>query len=170
MKRLLVPAFVAVVVLCAGCDTVRTLSGRPTAAQLEAKKQRILDSLATARAEAEKAEQRAQEQAAVADTLPVFEKFREMQVALNGRARFVDRALDRRYFIITGAYLDPDNAARSCKRYTDAGFPARILPFRNGFNAVAVAPSDRIADTYAAYIELRRNDFCPASAWILINE
>lgn len=170
MKRFLVPALVSAVILCSGCDAIRTFSGRPTAAQLEAKKQRILDSLATAKAEAEKAEQLAQERAAAADTLPIFAKLRDMQVALNGRAQFVNKPLERRYYIITGAFTDPDNAQRSCKRYTDAGFPAQILHFRNGFNAVAVSPSDRIADTYSAYIELRRNDFCPASAWILINE
>lgn len=170
MKRFLVPVLVLAAVLSSACDTIRTLSGRPTAAQLEAKRERILDSLAAVKAEeAARAEAEALE-AARADTLPILAALRDMQVPLNGRSKFVARPLPRHYYIITGAYLDPANAERNRKRYADAGHEALILGFRNGFQAVAVAPSDRIADIHEAYMELRRNDFCPATAWILINE
>ena len=170
MKRYLAPVLALVVVLTAGCDAVRTLSGRPTAAQLEAKKQRIIDSLAAVKAEeAARAEAQARE-AARADTLSILAELQQMQVAVNGRNRFVSHPLPRHYYIITGAYLDPDNAERSRKRYADAGYEAVVLGFRNGFQAVAVAPSDHIADIREAYMALRGNDFCPASAWILTNE
>ena len=167
MKRFLVPALALAVALTAGCDAIRTFSGRPTAAQLEEKKQRILDSLAVVKADEETlAETRAVE----ADTLHYFASFREMQVAMNGRKQFLSKPLPHQYYIITGAYLDPDNADRNLKRYTDAGYEAVLLTFRSGFQAVAVAPSDNIADIHASYLELRRNDFCPATAWILTNE
>ena len=170
MKRILVPVLALVVVFTGGCDAIRSFSGRPTAAQLEAKKQRILDSLVAEKAaEAARAEAEAREAARV-DTLPLLAELREMQVSINGRNRFVSKPLPYHYYIITGAYLDPANAQRNRQRYADAGYEALVLDFRNGFQAVAVAPSNHIADIHAAYIALRRNDFCPASAWILTNE
>lgn len=173
MKRFLLPVLIFAAVLAGGCDTVRTLSGRPTAAQLEAKRQHIVDSLTALRRQAAEDSARLAAAAKVeVDTLALQDTLRQWRIPMHNRKRIggVSREPEHRYYIVTGAFYDPKNAERSAGRYSEAGYDASVVAFRNGLYAVGVGGSDRLSDVFDTVKRMRRNGFCPSGMWIFINE
>jgi len=167
-------AFAALLVT--GCDFFRALGGRPTSADLEAKRQEL-----AARAEAE--------HAARLDSVATIEK--QLKDSLEAmEAHLIDSLsntkgammtpgnlgglgesrLATRYCIVVGAFRSAENAARKVNRCNEAGYPASVLVFKNGLNAVAVCPSDSLGETVRNLKTLRGSSVCPSDGWILVSD
>lgn len=168
-KILILAAVVAM--LATGCDFFRKLAGRPTSEDIAAKVERI------------RAEAQAREEARL-DSLRKVEKHRADSIAAMDSIRKegqrmmpVERlggltvaSLPARYYLIVGAFADMGNAERYSDQFSEHGYPAEIIAFRNGYNAVAVGKTNDITELYASLQQLKKQDFCPSNVWILTNE
>ncbi len=171
MKRILViTALAAAVCLLGGCDFFRQLAGRPTSRQIRAKQERIereaqlhqrrLDSLKLV-------------QKQISDSLATLDSLRDAKESLISTRQLTGGGkydIPYRYYVMIGSFSSPDNATRQAARAQEAGYPATLIPFRNGFTAVGCCPSDNLTEVYASLRKLREEEFCPSDAWILNNE
>jgi hypothetical protein len=173
MKRSVILSLACAALLLSGCDFMRTLAGRPTSADLEAKRVAI-----------RKAREEARRQA-VLDSLERVRKHREDSLAAlevrlldslaHARRKLLVSGLNKepletKYCIIVASYGTRSNAEAKVARCLDAGYPASVVPFRSGLNAVGVCPSDSINVILKRYRELTGNGICPPDGWILVNE
>lgn len=171
MKKILViMALSATVCLLGGCDFFRSLAGRPTSREIRAKQDRIereallhqqrLDSLKLV-------------QKQISDSLATLDSLREAKESLISTRQLSSGGkydIPFRYYVMIGSFSSPDNATRQAARAQEAGYPATLIPFRNGFTAVGCCPSNNLTEVYASLRKLREEEFCPADAWILNNE
>ena len=169
-KAFVIVALAASVCLLGGCDFFRQLAGRPTSRDIEAKKvqiereaeehQRQLDSLKAVEKQ-------------VSDSLATLDSLRNdkesiistKQLAQGGKYR-----LPYRYYVMIGSFGYPENAQRQAAKAEKAGYPATLIPFKNGFTSVAICPSNSLTEVYASLKKLRSEAFCPIDARILNNE
>ena len=174
MKKSLIIAM-ALVTLLTGCDFIRTLAGRPTAAQVEqikleqmaaeeARHQAILDSMK--RAEKEMAEALAAREAFLLDSLT---QGRGTVLNPSKMGGLFTTKLESKYYIVVGAFRNRSYAERKLKACNAAGYTATIISFRNGLLAVGVCPSDSLDETLKKLKSLRGTDVCPQDGWILMN-
>ena len=171
MKRILViTALAATVCVAGGCDFFRQLAGRPTSKQIRAKQERI-------EREAQQHQRRLDSlklvQKQISDSLATLDSLRNAKETLiSTRQLSGGRKYDipYRYYVMIGSFGSADNATRQAARAEEAGYPATLIPFRNGFTAVGCCPSDKLTEVYASLRKLREEDFCPSDAWILNNE
>ena len=175
MKRTIILLALGAVLL-QGCDFIRTLAGRPTAAELEeirlekiaaeeARHQAILDSME--RAEKALAEAIAAREAFLVDSLAQSHGTMLNPSKLGG---LYTTKLDTKYCIVVGAFRNRYYAERKLKECNAADYTATIISFRNGLLAVAVCPSNSLAETLKTLKQLRGKGICPPDSWILINE
>jgi hypothetical protein len=177
MKKTLV-LFLALTLLCVNsCDFIRTLAGRPTAAQVEqlrreqmaaeeARHQARLDSMA--RAEKALADSLAAREAHLLDSLSQSKGTILNPAKLGG---LFTTKLDSRYYLIVGAFRSRAYAERKLNACKDAGYTsATIISFRNGLLAVAICPSDSLNESLKTLKQLRGTGVCPPDSWILVNE
>ena len=171
MKRIMaIAALAASICLLGGCDFFRQLAGRPTSRDIEAKRLRIereteahqrrLDSLKLV-------------QKQISDSLATLDSLRnakESMVSTRQLATSRGYDLPYRYYVMIGSFSSPANAERQAGKAEQAGYPATRIPFRNGFIAVGVCPSNSLTEVYASLRKLRSERFCPKDAWILNNE
>ena len=163
-------ALAASVCLLGGCDFFRQLAGRPTSRDIEAKRiqiereaeehQRQLDSL-----------QIVQKQ--VSDSLATLDSLRNDNETLISTKQLGTTGkynLPYRYYVMIGSFGYPENAQRQAAKAEKAGYPATMIPFKNGFTSVAICPSNSLSEVYASLKKLRSEAFCPLDAWILNNE
>lgn len=166
-------------ILVTGCDFFRFVAGRPTSKDLIAKQER----LEKAKAEEDSAHQARLEEArrleqAMADSLAKRESFlmdslsrKKGTVMSTARLGGVSStSLEAKYYIVVGAFRNRSYADRKMVKCLAAGFPATIVTFRSGMNAVALCPSDNLSDVLKAKKELKKSDVCPPDVWILVNE
>lgn len=185
MKRVYIIALLAVMLMASGCDFFRKVAGRPTSADLEARKVQIarveeekaeaareqarLDSLA---AVAERA--RLAEEKAVRDSLAAYDVIKEkdcMTYTLSSLKGLSSGELDHRYYLVVGSFRDEANAEKFISKVAkEPGMEPVKVRFRTGMFAVAVCPRNKIADMPSVVDEVRAMSFCPKDAWILVNE
>lgn len=174
MKRTLI--LVVAVLAITGCDFIRMVAGRPTSAQLE--------SIRIERMQAEEAAHQARIdsmrkiQQQMADSLAALEAF--LQDSLSQAKNAIktpsnlgglgSTQLTSKYYIIVGAFRDINNAFRMQKTSVDAGYPAQIIYFRNGLNAVAICPSDSLTDILPKLKAVRSSGGFTKDAWLLENK
>lgn len=171
MKRIMaIAALAASICLLGGCDFFRQLAGRPTSRDIEAKRLRI-------EREAEAHQRRLDSlklvQKQISDSLATLDSLRnakESMVSTRQLATSRSYDLPYRYYVIIGSYSSPANAERQAGKAETAGYPVTQIPFRNGFIAVGVCPSNSLTEVYASLRKLRSERFCPKDAWILNNE
>ena len=171
MKRLLViAALSASICLLGGCDFFRQLAGRPTSRDIEAKRVRI-------EREAEAHQRRLDSlklvQKQISDSLATLDSLRDAKESLISTRQLASGGkydIPYRYYVMIGSFSSADNATRQAARAQEAGYPATLIPFRNGFTAVGCCPSDNLTEVYASLRKLREEEFCPPDAWILNNE
>lgn len=174
MKKSIIFA-VGLVLLVTGCDFVRTLAGRPTAAQLdqirlekmaaeEARHQAVLDSME--RAEKEMAEALAARETFLLDSLAQGRGTVLNPSKLGG---LFTTKLESKYYIVVGAFRNRSYAERKLKACNAAGYTATIISFRNGLLAVGICPSDSLDGTLKKLKGLRGTEVCPKDGWILMN-
>ena len=174
MKRTLI-LLVFGAVLLQGCDFIRTLAGRPTAADVEeirqekiaaeeARHQAILDSME--RAEKAMAEALAAREAFLLDSLAQSHGTILNPSKLGG---LYTTKLESKYCIVVGAFRNRHYAERKLKACNAAGYTASIVSFRNGLMAVTVCPSDNLDETLKTLRKMRGKGICPKDSWILRN-
>lgn len=154
--------------------------GRPTSADIAAKKAKIeqMEALkqqqaaaadsadAVAQAVEEQVRQSAADSLAAAEALKASgTKVAESRL-LTAEAR---SSLKYRYYIIVGAFSSRDNAAKLVNKITAKGYEACVIAYKSGLSAVGVCPSNSLSEACAALKVLGGESFCPADAWILDN-
>lgn len=157
-------------VLLTGCDFVRSALGRPTSADIEAKRQLILEEnrlAAEEKAKAEAAEKYSRDSLAALDSFAGRGTQMKLRSALPAT---IVSAPELRYCIIAGAFGTPSNAEKLQSDLAEKGFKAGILVYKSGIRAVGVTPTDDIVELYNSYDRLVGENIIPADAWILVNE
>ena len=178
MKKLTtVFAFALLLCLAGGCDFFRTLAGRPTSAQIEAKRARIeqrelravavRDSINQARLDSAAAAQRAVADSVHAlDTLVHIGKYHKASSYVN----IPQSRLRSRYALVVGVFSSAPNAEKLALRYQAAGWDAYVLKYHSTLSAVLVAPCSKIADALDAYRKIRKMPDGPKEVWVLVKE
>ena len=169
-KILIITALAAAVCLLGGCDFFRSLAGRPTSKQIRAKQERI--ELAE-RLHQQRLDSLKQVQKQISDSLAILDSLRTAKESLISTRQLAGGGkydIPSRSYVMIGSFSSKDNATRQAARAQEAGYPATLIPFRNGFTAVGCCPSDDLTEVYASLQKLRAEEFCPADAWILNNE
>lgn len=152
------------------CDFIRTVAGRPTSSDIEAKRVEMekTEALRQAREDSLLMVEKAAE-----DSLAATAAIAQEKITLINASKVVSNSrepLPSRYYIVLGSFQDAANAAKLAERVSAEGFNAETIRFKSGSTAVGVMPSDNIAAAYKALNEAKKHDFCPAEAWILIND
>lgn len=150
------------------CDLFRKIAGRPTSADIEKKRSALemeqkahndrLDSLKLL-------------QTQISDSLAALDSIRLQGSSVVEARQLTDQEKSRlpySYYVIVGAFGNPENAGRFAQQASEAGYPSTLIRYRNGFTAVGVCPTDRIVDAYESLKTVRQSGFCP-DAWILNN-
>ena len=169
-KCMLFSALAVAACLLTGCDFFRQLAGRPTSRDIADKRERIEREAA--------AEQRRQDsletvRKQIADSLAALDSLSKTKDAIRSTKQLATRAdyhPEYRYYVMVGAFTSTANAAKQVAKAEAAGYPATVIPFKNGFNAVGICPSNSLPEVFASLRKVRRERFCPADAWILNNE
>jgi len=176
MKRTLIILWMLSLLCTSACDFVRTVAGRPTAAQVE---QMRIEQLAAEEARRQaRLDSMARVEKQMADSLAALET-RLLDSLSQARGTILNPAkmgglfttkLEARYCIVVGAFRGRYYADRKLKACNDAGYTASIISFRNGLMAVAVCPSDNLSETVKTLKQLRGKGICPPDSWILVNK
>ena len=170
IKGLLAAA--AVLLMLQGCDFVRSVAGRPTSADIQAKAQAIavqqeIEAAQAARDDSLRAVQRAvQAEQAAADSLQgkiMFIKRTQM------RSRLASD-LPSRYVVVLGAFTVASNAEAFAAKLEDKGYKASLIPYVNGSVAVGVGACDAFEPLYRTVAALKDEPLRPEDAWVLVNE
>ena len=176
MKRTVIFFLLFTLLLSSGCDFVRKLAGRPTSAELEAKRESIL------------AAQQAEHLARLDSMRRVEQQMKDSLEALD--AHLLDSLsqtkgtilnpsklgglfttkLESKYCIVVGAFRNRAYAEKKLKACNEAGYTASIISFRNGLLAVSICPSNSLNETLAALRKMRGTGICPKDGWILVNQ
>lgn len=171
MRKFLVFICFVTVLLATGCDAIRKLAGRPTAAEIEAKRIEILEAreaVHRARIDSLKKVEKA-----LADSLALLDSLKQMKgTILNSSAigGLFTTKLDYKYYIVVGAFTQRANAENLLKQVQKAGYVATMINFRNGFNAVGICNTDNLNQAFLSLKKVHKEKFCPDDVWILINE
>ena len=179
MKRFsILCVFALALLLCGGCDFLRSVAGRPTSSELQAKRTAI------AVREMEEREAEARERR-VRDSLAAVEKhrldsaaaetyFKEARVPRIRVGSFPGLRTDgfpQRYCVILAGFSQPQNAEHFAATLKEAGYTPVILSYVRGARSmVGIDPTDDPAALRASYEKVRAEKFCPRDAWILVNE
>ena len=159
-----------------GCDFVRTIAGRPTAARVEEiRKEQIAAEEARHQARLDSLKR---VQQAMADSLAALEahlidslsQARGTIVNPSKLGGLFTTKLEAKYCIIVGAFRNRAYAERKLAACNRAGYTASIISFRNGLMAVSVCPSNSLDQTVKILKQLRGQGICPEDGWILVNE
>ncbi len=175
MKKSILVVLAVSAIILSGCDFLRAVAGRPTSKEVEAIR------VERARQEQERHQARLDSlksiQKRLADSLAMEQYLLDSLAQSKGTVMTPSNLggikvanLEYKYYIVVGAFRDPANALRKKKSCDDAGFPAQIINFRNGLNAVALCPSNSIAETLRNLKNVKGTNFCPKDGWILVNQ
>ena len=78
--------------------------------------------------------------------------------------------LDFKYYIVVGSFKSRHNAESLLSTVAEKGYKPILISFRNGFNAIAVAPTNSLREAFSSLKNVRTEAFCPDDVWILVNE
>lgn len=153
-----------------GCDFFRKLAGRPTSDEIAAKREVILREEAAHQA---RMDSLSRVEKAKADSLALLDSLRnagEMFLSVSSLRRANTVKLNKRYYIIVGAFSNADNASWLASKIENAGYEVAKIPYGNGFTAVGVAGTDALAHLWENLRKVRSESFCPKDVWILVND
>lgn len=175
MKKSLVLVLALSAIVITGCDFVRIVAGRPTSRQVEAiRVERVKQEELRHEARLDSM-RRVQKQ--IADSLALEQYLLDSLSQSKGAVMTPSSLggigvsnLEYKYYIVVGAFREPTNALRKKTQCDDAGFTGKIINFRNGLNAVAVCPSNSLAETIKNLKAVKGKSFCPKDGWILVNQ
>ena len=78
--------------------------------------------------------------------------------------------LDSRYYIVVGSFRSRHNAEALFSTVSEKGYSPILVNFRNGFNSIAISPTDSLREAFRSLKSVREEAFCPDDVWILVNE
>ena len=169
MKKLLLYAALSVLLLMtSSCDFLRRAAGRPSSADIEAKKEYISQIEAQRKAEAE---QKAMAMKYTQDSLAAWEFIAESGIMLTPSSQFerLDTSLlESGYYLIIGTFFNEYNAMKTVAKVVDAGYSASTINLKPGYTTVGVCQSDDIVEFANSLKKVREEVFCPKEAWILV--
>ena len=177
-KAIIIAAMAASVCVLGGCDFIRTLAGRPTSSEIAAKREQVAKETELVRQRKDSIEaaaslERERIRKWVADSLALEDSLRRSGddvVKSSARMGVSHASLPNRYYVMIGAFSSSANAARQAARAEKAGYPATVIPLKNGISAVGVCATNSLTEICAALKKVRQEPFCPDDAWILKNE
>ena len=177
-KAIIIAAMAASVCLLGGCDFIRTLAGRPVSSEIAAKRAQIEKETELVRQRKDSIEaaaslERERIRKWVTDSLALEDSLRRSGddvVKTSARMGVSHASLNNRYYGMIGAFSSSANAARQAARAEKAGYPATVIPLKNGISAVGVCATNSLTEICAALKKVRQEPFCPDDAWILKNE
>ena len=156
--------------LLQGCDSFRRLAGRTTSADIAATRELILREEAAHQARMDSLRR---VEKAKADSLALIDLIKEsgeMSLSVSSLRRANSVKLDKRYYIIVGAFSNAANASWMAANAEGAGYPVQKVPYGNGFTAIGVAGTDTLAHLWDNLQKVKTESFCPKDVWILVNE
>ena len=153
------------------CDMFRKLAGRPTAADLNDKRieminqeliahKSIIDSLKL-------------NEKKLLDSVAVLNAIIEGLPKMQATSKFgglYNTELGAAYYVIVGIFKDEKNAITLIDEASEQGYFPTIIKMKNGNNMVALAGSQSFSSALLSLMSVRREDFCPEDAWILLNK
>jgi len=160
--------------LLGGCDGMRKLAGRPTSADIEAKRAEIAAEKAAHEARMDSLRRMAiADSIALADSIRVADEMKNSKVMIL-KARSICGAkasqLQYKYYVIVGTFGDRYNAESQVAKIKARGYRAETVPYRNSFTAVGVNGTDNLVEAWTTLKKVKGEPFCPADAWMLVNE
>ena len=171
MKKTVLTVLLSATLLFFGCDMFRKLAGRPGAEELDKMRMEMM--------RAKEAEHQARidslrmVEKMLSDSVAVLDSLRQMNGTILNPSEmgglFTTR-LEARYYIIVGSFRNRSNAESLLNGVAEKGYAPVLVNFRNGFNAVAVEPSDNLQQVFSSLKKVKAESFCPPDVWILINE
>ena len=171
MKRLVILLMSMSLFMVTGCDFFRQLAGRPTSADIEAKRLEILiaeQQAAQARLDSlMKQQQIAQDSLAALDSIAQYGGTILNPAKLGGL--FATR-LEARYYVIVGAFRVRANAENLLLKAKNAGYEPALISFNTGLIAVGLCPCSNVVDAKDALKKVKTEKFCPKDVWVLLNE
>lgn len=176
MKKSVILVLLAAVLMTGACDFVRSLAGRPTSAELEAKRVAVIEAQQAEHLARLDSMRRVEQQ--MKDSLEALEAHlldslsQTKGTILNPSklGGLYTTKLESRYCIIVGAFRNRAYAEKKLKACNDAGYTATIISFRNGLLAVSICPSESLNETLKTLNSLRGKGVCPKDSWILVNQ
>lgn len=171
MKRSLIYILITSCLLLQGCDVFRKLLGRPTAAEIEAKRLEIIRNRESIHRYRIDSLRRVEKQ--IADSLVILDSIKQMNGTILNPASMgglFTTKLDYRYYIIVGAFTKRLNAEELLKSVQKSGYIGTIINFKNGFNAVGICNTNSLKQAFSSLKTVKNEVFCPKDVWILVNE
>ncbi len=148
MKTLKLISIAAVsVMLFTGCDFFRSIIGKPTSkeiermkieAQLQAKKQKEIDSL---------------------------NKINE-QIALEEASKATINEENGRFYVVLGSFKVVENANKMFTLLEKNGYKPITIKFKNGYEVVSVAGFNNYGQAKQELAKLLEYEYCPEDIWI----
>ena len=153
------------------CDMFRKIAGRPTSADIE---QLRVELTQREQRYKERLDSLEREKQILVDSLATIDSLKQLGGTILSTAAhggLFTTKLESRYYIIVGAFTYRSNAERLYKKISATNrYKALIVNFRNGYNAVALAPSNTLKQAFYNMKAIRQESFCPDDVWVLINE
>jgi hypothetical protein len=176
MKKSFLILMVAMMSLT-GCDFFRSLAGRPTSEEIQAKRLEILraqEVIEEARLDSlRRAKQAILDSIAALDSLATLDSIRQQGGTILNPSKLgglFATKLETRYYIIVGCFRQRTNAELLLNKASERGYSPALISFRNGMIAVGLCPVNTIADALASLRDVKEEPFCPTDVWILVNE
>ena len=91
-------------------------------------------------------------------------------VQISKKALGQKAALDYKYYVLIGTFAKKENLDRQVAKARKAGLEVEKITFSNGLVAVGVCPTDNFATAVSSLETLKKLDFCPKDAHIIVAE
>lgn len=91
-------------------------------------------------------------------------------VQISKKALGQKAALDYKYYVLIGTFAKKENLDRQVAKALKAGLEVEKITFSNGLVAVGVCPTDNFATAVSSLETLKKLDFCPKDAHIIVAE
>lgn len=170
-KSLLVVLTLGIMMSVTGCDFMRRLAGRPTSEDIE--RIRVEKLLAEEAALKASLDSLKAEKEAVQDSIDSLEFFVQQGGTVLNPSKLgglYTTKLQYKYYVIIGAFRNRANAEALLRTAEKADYKPVLISFRNGLLAVGLCPMEERFGALEMVRMIRKESFCPADVWILVNE
>ena len=171
MKKIMIVLMGLSLFAVTGCDFFRQLAGRPTSADIEAKRLEIL--IAEQQAAQVRLDSLMKQQQIAKDSLAALDSIAQYGGTILNPAKlgglFATR-LEARYYVIVGAFRVRANAENLLQKAKTAGYEPALISFNTGLIAVGLCPCSNVVDAKDALKKVKTEKFCPKDVWVLLNE
>lgn len=171
MKKIMIVLMGLSLFAVTGCDFFRQLAGRPTSADIEARRLEIL--LAEQQAAQARLDSLMKQQQIAQDSLAALDSIAQYGGTILNPAKlgglFATR-LESRYYVIVGAFRVRSNAEKLLVKAKDAGYEPALISFNTGLIAVGLCPCNNVVEAKNSLKKVKAEKFCPKDVWVLLNE